>query len=135
MYDQARSDVEDVVVRAMQSDASHSPFYDPKKTRVNAGVRDLMFMSPFSFRMPEFVEFKGMSTQGEFKGKYFTKTGEVVASVDTGGMTFEGLDKAIAKGTKTLQVTGRKKNDQLSVEIGGKNADIVTAKPTAADSE
>ena len=40
----------------------------------------------------------GTSNEGEFKGKYYTKTGEVDCDVELGGMTLAGLDQPVHHG-------------------------------------
>ena len=127
----ALSLVEEVVTRGLQCYTSHQPWFNPKKSGFNAGVRDVSFyFLPYYVSMPEKVAFAGMSTQGKFIGTFFPHTGEVAIVAEVGGATFEGVSFDVRKAGGTIRITGRETNGQLSAEVDGQDATVVTSNPT-----
>lgn len=123
----AESQVGDVVIRGLQSYTSHQPWFDPKKSGFNAGVRQMAFtFMPYQVSMPEKIKFAGVSTQGNFTGTYNPHNGEVDAEVEVGARTFEGLTKDMSKPTGMIHVTGREKDGNLTAEVDGQDATVVT---------
>lgn len=123
----AQSAVEDVVTRGLQSYESHLPWFNPKKDHINAGVREISFyFLPTSLSLPDRIPFKGMSTQGKFVGTYSPRTGEVSVVAEVGAMTFEGISNDITKANGSIRITGRNINGNLTAEVDGKNATVVT---------
>ena len=128
MGDKAHDDVIDVVTRGLQSYLSQNGGYNPSKAHATPQARDVTFYwQMFVMNLPEYVEFTGTSTDGEFKGKYHPKTGEIEADVDVGGMGLEGVGD-VRKASEHIHVTGRVKNGEISAEVNGKNAEIVYPK-------
>ena len=119
----ANDDVVDVVTYALQCHLSNEGEWDPNKSSGPTVNPDVLFiMNRFVMSMPESVPFRGGSSQGEYRGQYFVKSGEVNADVDIGGgVSLTG--KPIPGATK-LKVTGRSKNGKVSCEINGKKAEI-----------
>lgn len=126
---QAQEDSQDVIAFGLQSYMSSEGSYDPSKGRAMPGTREFRFIfNPMVMSMPKDVPFEGTSTEGNFKGIYHPKTGEVEADVEMGGLTFAGLDKAVRKGNKTTHITGRRKGGEITAELDGKPAQIVYPK-------
>jgi hypothetical protein len=124
----AQSTVEDVITRGLQSYVSHQGWFDPKKSSFNAGVRQMAFtFMPYNLSMPEKVPFAGVSTQGNFTGSFYPKTGEVDVQAEVGARTFEGLTQDMSKPAGSIHITGREPNGQLSVEVDGKDATVETS--------
>lgn len=128
MGQQAQDDVIDVVTRGLQAHLSQTGGYDPSKTAQTPQAREVVFYwHMFVMDLPDYVEFTGVSTDGEFKGKYRPKTGEVEADVDVGGMGLAGVG-AVRKGGEKIKVTGRVKSGNITAEVNGKNAVIIYPK-------
>jgi hypothetical protein len=119
--EQARYDITDVVIRAIQS--QHSQFglgsiggAGSLRTRPNPAVNGLAIIDTgVSWTIPKTVGFSGISTEGPFKGTYRTRTGEVECDLFFWG----------AK----LKVTGRVKQGDIQAEINGKPALILPPPP------
>jgi hypothetical protein len=125
----ANNAVESVISRGLQSYESHHG-WDPGKSHSTPGVQgDILFYRPsFVMSMPEAVDFQGVSSDGEFHGKYHPKTGEVEATCALGPNQFKrGVGEA-KNSAPTIKITGRIKNGNVTAEVDGKNADIVYPK-------
>src|SRR5688500_1716047 len=119
----AAEDVKDVVTRAIQAYMSREGGFDPGKSHQAPHALDITFVfSPMPWSMPERVGFAGSSTQGAFSGTYRPASGEVVAKVEVGGFALAGAGVG-RRGDTVLNVTGRNKDGQVTVEIDGKPAD------------
>jgi hypothetical protein len=118
-------DVHEVVTLALQGYLSEHGMWNPRKPgHEPRAMDDTMFIRDmFVMSMPDVMPFKGSSTEGPFKGKYHTKTGEVEADVDIGGKSIEGLG-AVHEGGSKIHVTGRMKGGSVSAEVDGKKAEI-----------
>jgi hypothetical protein len=126
----AEADVTDVVQRGLESYLSQAGM-DLSKAHSLPQVRQVDFLvTMISLSAPKVVGFHGTTTQGDFKGVYIISSGEVEAECEVGGVTFAGLSSAYKHGNTTFQVTGRKTNGQLTVEVNGKNAVVVYPKTT-----
>jgi hypothetical protein len=123
--DDAQNAVESVISFALQAYLSENGGYDPSKPHATPQAREVMFYwHMFVMDVPDYVEFTGTSTDGEFKGKYYPKTGEVKADVDVGGMGLEGVG-AVRKAGEKIQVAGKLVNGQAQATVNGKQAKIV----------
>ena len=129
--DDAQNDVISVVTRGMQCYLSENGGYDPGKGNTESPqAKEVMFFRPvWVMSMPNDVDFKGTSNQGEFKGIYHPHTGEVEADVDVGGLGFAGVG-AVRKAQTKIKVTGRIKNHVVTVEVNGKPMQLVIPKRT-----
>jgi hypothetical protein len=116
----------DVVTRGLQCYMSANGMYNPRKgNSTMPQAVDVMFFRPaFVMKMPDDVDFKGTSNQGEFKGIYHPHTGEVEVDVEVGGMGLAGVGR-VRKGGTTIKVTGRVKNGQITCEVNGKKGVLV----------
>lgn len=123
----AEATVDDVCTRGLQSYESHLPWFDPKKDKVMARVRQVAFdFMPFSWKMPDQIPFAGVSNEGQFTGIYYPTTGEVSIDAEVGAVTFEGLAQDVHKGNGKIKITGREKNGNLTAEVDGKDATVLT---------
>lgn len=128
--DEADGAVRDVIKRGLQINADQStlpgdpedPKAGPKKTP-NIEVYELMFDNPVlkSYSFPPSVEFRGLSTGGEFSGTYYFEGGRVEARCAIGanvlpsGVTWDGgTSTGNTKGTGTIKITGSSINGVLS---------------------
>jgi hypothetical protein len=129
----ANGEVEDFIGEALRRTMPPPPERDPN----DVGSRfdntpapqpptvqgDIMFLfNSFQMSYPEWVPFKGMSSEGEFTGRYNTTTGDIEADIQLGGTVLpSGIQTA--KGTLT-KFTGSGKKDPKTklptVLIGGK---------------
>jgi len=120
----AGDDVEEVVTFALKAHLSESGEWNPRKPGHDPRAEDTQFYRPtFVMSMPDKVDFKGQSTQGEYTGRYNPHTGEVVADVAVNGMTLPS-GVTVNKGTQKIHVTGRVKAGKAEAEIDGKKAEI-----------
>lgn len=118
----AKDDVSSVVVRALESHLASSGEYDPSKAHASPQTFEVTFLfGALHWSMPEKIGFVGGSTAGAFSGAYFPHTGEVQAEVEVDGL---GLPSGVVvrRGNTKIDVTGRIKNGNTQVEIGGKPA-------------
>src|SRR5688572_20912477 len=124
--DNPENDVTSVISYALQCHMSETGEYNPRKGRNTPQANEVMFFRPgFVMSMPDDVDFKGKSTEGEFKGIYHPKTGEVEADVETGGTALPVTGVIVSKGTGKIKVTGRIKNSKVEAEVNGKKAQII----------
>jgi hypothetical protein len=118
LTEQARYDITDVVVRALQSQHSQLGLGNPGGVRLRPipAVNGLAIIDTgVSWTIPKTVGFSGISTEGPFKGTYHTLTGEVECDLFFWG----------AK----LKITGRVKQGNVQAEINGKPAVILPPPP------
>jgi hypothetical protein len=119
----AEQQVEDVVNRALEADMSQQGEYNPNSSRTTPHMINVTFIfSMLAMSMPEKVGFAGSTSEGAMFGRYFTQTGEIEADIDVGGRGVGGA--VLTRGKRSIHVTGRVKNGNLSVEIDGKPAVI-----------
>lgn len=127
----AHDDVIDVVSLGLKAHASEMGAYNPRKS-TGPEAKEVMFFRPgFVMSMPNDVDFRGGSSEGEFKGVYHPKTGEVEADVTVGAQT--SLLTGKSKGGTQIKITGRTKGGKVVAEVNGKNAVIVI--PPKSDDE
>jgi len=120
----AGDDVEEVVTLALKAHLSHAGEWNPNKPGHDPRAEETQFYRPtFVMSMPDRVDFKGNSTQGEYTGKYNPKTGEVIADVAVDGMSLPS-GVVVKKGGTKIHVTGRVKAGKTEAEIDGKKAEI-----------
>jgi hypothetical protein len=122
MVGTAQDTITDVVQRGLahQKEKEMAAF-DPellKKMRSPSVYNVHCFWKGWVLSMPEYVAFKGTSSEGEFSGRYYTQTGEVESSADMGGLVIASL-AAAKRGNETLKITGRRKGGALFVEVNG----------------
>jgi hypothetical protein len=116
----ADGEVTDVISFALQAYSSQQDLggsskehYFPKVERpINFDVPSIVM------RVPEEVNFNGMTEQGRFAGTYNTQTGEITADIAFGGRTVSGLIVA-AKETGAFHITGREKDGTPTAEMDG----------------
>jgi len=122
----ADTNVKSVVDRGMQFNATGGIINTKTPGHYSGGIREgPFFLVPFLvMSMPDAIDFKGTTNEGEFKGKYHPKSGEVECDAELGGLTVAGLDKAIHHGNTKIHITGRMKNNDPDVEVDGKKAII-----------
>jgi len=123
---QAEDDVRDVVGQGMKFHETGGVINIKGKGHYSGGVREgPSFRPPFLvMSLPKMIDFVGTTTQGEFKGKYNTKTGEVDCDAELGGLTVGGLDKAVRHGDTKIHITGKMVNHEPVVQVDGKDAVI-----------
>src|SRR3954469_7016615 len=120
----AEDDVKDVVDRALQAQLSSEGEFNASVAHATPHSLDITFIiSPLPLTMPDTVGFAGTTTQGGMMGRYHTKTGEVEADVEIGGLSFPGAGVQ-RHGAKTVHVTGRNKNGAVTAEINGRKAEL-----------
>jgi hypothetical protein len=116
----AKSDVTDVVDRALQGSAGGEDTGAGGLAHGQPHALDITFpFSPMGFSMPTELGFAGTTTQGGMTGKYNTKTGEIEAEVEVGGLSFPGAGVQ-RHGAGKIKVTGRVKDGAVSAEVDGK---------------
>jgi hypothetical protein len=123
----ADDDVTNVVSFGLQAYLSEQGEYDPSRSGGGQPAVDghVAFFWPYLvMSMPERIRFFGKTTQGDFKGYYYTKTGEIEADVAYGGMTFAGMVN-LAKATGQFHMTGRVANGFPQAEVNGTPIKIV----------
>jgi len=123
--DDASNAVQSIVDLGLQAYMSENGGYDPSKAHQAPHASDdiTFIFNPFVMSMPEYIPFKGSTTEGPFEGKYHPKTGEMEADVDIGGTSIAGLG-AVRKGTSKIKVTGRMVSGHAVAEVDGKKAEI-----------
>ncbi|HQY87597.1 MAG TPA: hypothetical protein PK402_02990 [Tepidisphaeraceae bacterium] len=132
----AEADVRDVVQKGLQKYVEGMVVVDaddPKPKNVKSPqIHDLLFdyfvLESYSF--PESVEFRGISSEGEFSGVYFFEGGRVEATCAIGanilqtGVAWDGgTTSGNTKGTGQIKVKGSVSNGvlgQVTVEGGKK---------------
>jgi hypothetical protein len=136
MVDDADSAVKDVVGLGLYYHLTGGVI-DPKSKMHQPSVREgpMFFPAFLVMSLPEAIDFKGTTTEGEFKGKYFPRTGEVECDAEIGGLTFAGLDQAVHHGGSKIHITGREKNHNATAEVNGKKADMKVLKLPAPGAE
>src|SRR6267142_54139 len=60
--------------------------------------------------LPELIHFKGTTSGGEYTGTYNTKTLEVIADVEVGGLVVPGAGEAALHGSRKIRVNGWNKD-------------------------
>lgn len=120
----ASRDVRDLIVDSLnQHMKDEDP--DPRARRRLPAVErnDITFFQPMALTMPQKVGFIGKSNQGTFSGDYYTRTGEVDATVSYGGYSVGGMVD-IGKPRGTFHLVGRVIDAKREVEIDGKKTVI-----------
>jgi hypothetical protein len=134
MKPQANTEVTDVVQFALQAYESQNGMWDTTLPHGSPGVQgDAVFVPPMMvMSMPAKIVFSGKTTQGTYMGTYDTKTGEIVATIETGGYNVGGLVD-MKKATGSFKITGREKDGKMSAEVDGEPLKIVMRKAPGKD--
>lgn len=127
---QANLDVSDVISFGIQAYLSSRGDFDPNTQHMAPHTDSpLTFFPPvLHFSMPEWIVFKGKTTQGNVLGKYNPSNGEVQAFVEYGGYSFGGAVD-IRKATGNFNMTGRMQNGMPQAEVDGQSIQIVSPTP------
>ena len=130
MSGSANDEVTDVVQYALQAYESERGLYNPNKSHLVPAVQGpVTFVEPImSFTMPRRIVFRGKTNKGNFVGTFDTKTGEVIADIESGGYSFGGLVD-INKATSSFRMTGNEKDGKVTAESGGKPLVIIRPPP------
>jgi hypothetical protein len=129
MDGKARDSVTDVLTFALKAHLSTSGDWNPNKPGHDPRVMDdVTFVVPFmSMSMPEWIQFFGQSSEGEYKGRYNTKNGEIEADMDLGAVVVlpgVPVPKRKTGDTPKIHVTGRGNGNATTAEVDGKKATI-----------
>jgi hypothetical protein len=116
----ASDDVSNVITFGLQAYLSQQGAFDPMNAHGAPAIDGPVnfFRPTLVMSMPDKVRFFGKSTQGNFIGFYYPKTGEIEADVAYGGMTFAGAVD-LAKATNQFHMTGRMANGFPQAEVNG----------------
>jgi hypothetical protein len=130
MEPQANADVSDIISFGIQAYLSNQGDYDPKMQHMSPHVDGpVVFLPPImSMSMPQWIVFRGKTTQGNFVGKYSPGSGEVQAEVEYGGYSFGGMVD-IAKATGKFNMTGRMASGFPQAEVDGNPIKIYNGPP------
>jgi hypothetical protein len=115
-YNAGMEDTSSVIAKAMEAHKSANGIF-ARKSREMPKVHTFTWVDEpvIMWRMPDWVEFHGRTTEGRYTGRYYTRTGEVQAVVEC------DYDE--------LNVTGRVKNSVVECEIDGKTAEVLKPSP------
>src|SRR6266566_976474 len=107
MAEKAESDVRDVVERGLQVHMMNIGLWSPKDRGQPPSLYEVhMLWDLMVMGLPEHIRFKGTTSEGEYTGTYNTKTFEVVADVEIGGVVVPGTGEATKHGTTKVKVNG-----------------------------
>lgn len=129
MAPSAESEIRDVLVRGLETHLAQVGLFDPSEARGAPLLHVLQMFRPLAMSMPQFVEFRGTTSEGEFTGQYNTRTHEVSADVEIGGLVVPGLDQASKHGKEKIRITGMNRDGKFHVEVNGKDATNVPIRP------
>lgn len=121
MEPKATQDVQDLVIDSLREKMKEE-IVDPKMPRRQPTVEtgDVTFFKPMlCFTMPDTVPFIGKSNQGSFGGNYNTRTGQLDATVSSGGYAVAGLVD-VKKPTGSFHLTGRMVDGKPEMEMDGR---------------
>lgn len=128
MDGKARDSVTDVLSFALKAHLSTTGDWNPNKPGHDPRVDEVTFVVPFmSMSMPEWIQFFGQSSSGEYKGRYNTKSGELEADMDLGAVVVlpgVPIPKNKRADNEKIHVTGRGQGNTTSAEVDGKKASI-----------
>ena len=126
MAEKAESDVRDVVTRGLE-------FGIGGRVHEVHLLWDMMVMS-----LPELIHFKGTTSEGEYTGTYNTKTLEVIADLEIGGVVVPGAGEAARHGTSKMRVNGWNRDGEFKVWVNGRPAEYRSrsaTRPSTRESE
>jgi hypothetical protein len=134
MRPRANTEVTDVVNFALRAYESEHGMWDTSMPHGEPMVDgDATFVPPaMAMSLPRRMIFSGATNHGRYMGTYDTKTGEIEATIDTGGMTVGGLVD-MKKATGSFKMTGREKDGTPTAEADGQPLEIVMRKPPGKD--
>lgn len=119
----AEAQIKDVLARGLEYHLAEIGTYDPTKPRAGPQVHTLTVMRPtLVMSMPQYLQFRGTTGEGEFTGKYDTRTGQITSDVEIGGVVIPGVDEARRHGTTKIKVTGVSHDNNFHVEVDGRDA-------------
>lgn len=119
----AKTNIEDVLVRGLQIYEDEHGIVIPAKPRSAPQLYDLTFQRDlFRLSRPKALEFRGTTNEGVFAGRYELATGEVDLESDIGAAIVPGMAAAVKPGHTRIKITGRVKDDKVTLEIDGKPA-------------
>jgi len=129
MGPRANTEVTDVVNFALRAYESEHGMWDTSMPHGEPMVEgDAVFVPPaLAMTLPRRMIFSGKTNHGSYMGTYDTKTGEIIATIDTGGYVVGGLVDA-KKPTGSFQFTGREKDGKTTAEADGESLEIVMRK-------
>jgi DNA-directed RNA polymerase subunit RPC12/RpoP len=126
----ANDNVTDVLTFALQAYLSQEGGFNPNESHSMPAVDSpVQFIRPtLAMSMPEKIQFMGKNNQGDYKGYYHPRTGEIEADVAYGGRSFAGTVD-LAKATGQFHMTGREIDGQPQAEVDGQPLKIVAPPP------
>jgi hypothetical protein len=131
MAAKAEDDIRDVVERGLQVEMERKGEWSPGAKGQAPNVFEVhMLWDMMVMSLPEFIKFKGTTTEGEYTGTYNTKTLEVVADVEIGGHVVPGVGEAAVHGNQKAKVNGWNKDGDFKVWVDGTPAEFKAAKAT-----
>jgi len=132
MAEKAESDTRDVVERGLQFAVMQTGMWSPRDRGPAPTVHEVhMLWDMMVMGLPEHIRFKGTTTEGEYTGTYNTKTFEINAEVELGGIVVPGVGEAAKKGDKVVKVRGSMIDGNLQVTVNGKKAELYPSASTS----
>jgi hypothetical protein len=132
----AHTEVENVVQRGLAAHVSQTsgPF-NPALKFAPPSVHKLgFFVNYMVMTLEDEIQFRGVSSQGNFSGTYNRHTGEVDCTADVGAYVVPGLEEAKESDEK-IKITGMYKAGKLECKVNGKPAVIREAPKRDAGEE
>jgi hypothetical protein len=121
MSPRANDEVTDVIDYALQAyESQHIDLNSFKAVHTPPQLQGpASFVPPMmAFSMPSNIIFLGKTSRGNYTGTWDTRTGEIVAEIETNGVTFGGLVDA-RKASNQIRITGREKDGKVTAEMDG----------------
>jgi len=129
MAEHAEDQTRDVLERGLQVHMERIGMWFPGAKGPPPAIHEVhMLWDMFVMGLPELIHFKGTTTEGEYTGTYNTKTQEVEADMEIGGVVVPGVGEAAKHGDTKIKVTGHNKDGDFKVYVDGKKAEF--RKPT-----
>ena len=132
----AHTAVENVVQRGLAAHVSQSlGGFDPARKVAPPSVHRIgFFVDYMTMNLADEIEFRGVSSQGNFSGTFNRHTGEIACTADVGAYVVPGLEEAKESDEK-IKITGTYNGGKLECKVNGKPAVIREApKRDAGDS-
>lgn len=122
MNPQIRGNITDVLTRGLEFATRSGMFEDPRALQhytPTVHTDEIVIMRPLLvMSLPEEVEFFGTSSEGEYKGKYNTRTHTLTADAGVGAMTIPGVG-AVSKSGATVKIAGLVNDHKPDVTVDG----------------
>lgn len=125
MAAKAEDQVRDVLERGLQVHMERIGLWFPGAKGQPPTIHEVhMLWDMFVMGLPEHIKFKGTTSEGEYTGTYNTKTQEVVADMEIGGVVVPGVGEAAKHGDTKIKVNGFNKDGDFQVWVDGKKAEF-----------